>query len=70
MTSPEYAKLAEARIAQQGRIIAALRKAIAPFADIALARDADEAAPDMIEGPDLAITPEQVRAARLAHDQS
>jgi hypothetical protein len=70
MTDPEYVKLAEARIAQQGRIIAALRKAIAPFADIALARDSDESAPDMIDAPCLSVTPEQVRAARLAHEQS
>lgn len=39
-------------------------KALKPFADIALERDHDERAPDMISGPDLAITPAQVRAAR------
>jgi hypothetical protein len=64
----EYRRLAEERIAKQGRMLLALRKAIAPFADIGLARDADENAPDRIEGPDLAITPDQVRAARLAYD--
>lgn len=45
-----------------------LRKAIKPFADIHLARDADARADDMIEGPDLAITPTQVRAARKVFD--
>jgi hypothetical protein len=49
-------------------MLLALRKAIAPFADISLARDTDESAPDMIEAVDLAITPDQVRAARLAYD--
>jgi hypothetical protein len=66
----EYQKLAEERIAKQARLLLALRRAIAPFADISLARDTDETAPDRIEGPDLAITPDQVRAARLAHDDS
>ena len=64
----DYVKLAEERIAKQGRMLAMMRKAIAPFADISLARDTDESAPDMIEGPDLSITPDQVRAARLAYD--
>ena len=43
-----------------------LRRALKPFAEIALARDWTEAGPDMIEGPDLRITPRQVRAARSA----
>ena len=62
----EYQKLAEARIARQGRMLGRLRKAIKPFADIALAQDADTAAPDMIEAVDLAISPSDVRAAREA----
>ena len=43
-----------------------LRKALEPFANIALAQDGDKRAPDMIDGPDLSITPEHVRAARRA----
>lgn len=47
--------------------IKALREALAPFASISLLRDAypdDER--DCIEGPDLAITPNDVRRARTA----
>ena len=43
-----------------------LSDALTPFANIALARDQDDAAPDMIDGPDFAITPEQIRLARKA----
>lgn len=43
-----------------------LSAALEPFAAIALAQDADAAAGDMIDAPDLAITPNQVRAARKA----
>jgi len=42
------------------------RAALEPFANIALAQDGDKRAADMISGPDLAITPNQVRAARKA----
>lgn len=62
----EYQKLAEARIARQGRMLGRLRKAIKPFADIALAQDDDTASPDMIGAVDLAISPSDVRAAREA----
>lgn len=46
----------------------ALRTALIPFANINLVRDSDygTASPDMIDTPDLAITPNQVRAARDA----
>lgn len=44
----------------------AVRAALEPFANISLARDTDPSAPDMIEGPDLAITPNDVRRARAA----
>ena len=47
-------------------VIAALREALAPFAAIALVRDHDLTGEDMIDGPDLAITPGHVRAARRA----
>ena len=43
-----------------------LRNALEPFSNIGLAQDGDKRAVDMIEGPDLAITPAQVRAARRA----
>lgn len=43
-----------------------LRAALKPFSEIALARDWDKQAEDMIEGPDLTITPDQVRKARAA----
>lgn len=46
----------------------ALRNALEPFARIPLARDHDAKAPDMIEAPDLSITPTHVRAARSALD--
>lgn len=62
----EYFQLAEARIAQQGRMLAVVRNALRPFAKIGLAQDDDESRPDMIDGPDLAITPAHVRAARKA----
>lgn len=62
----EYMKLAEDRIAQQGRMLTAVRKALRPFAEIGLARDTDESADDRIDAVDLAITPKQVRAARKA----
>lgn len=49
-----------------------LRAALKPFADIALLQDGDhrQGLPDMIDGPDLAITSSQVRAARDALEQS
>ncbi len=43
-----------------------LREALTPFARIALARDANPNAPDCIDAPDLAITPDDVRRARKA----
>lgn len=45
-----------------------LLTALKPFAEIALLKDDDKrpGQPDMIEGPDLAITPAHVRAARSA----
>jgi hypothetical protein len=44
-----------------------LIKALEPFARISLIRDSDPGAlNDMIDGPDLAITPKQIRAARAA----
>lgn len=46
--------------------IAVLGLALVPLASVALVRDWDESGPDMIDGPDLAITPEHVRAARRA----
>ena len=42
------------------------RDALEPFARIALAQDGNKRAADMIDALDLAITPEQVRAARKA----
>jgi hypothetical protein len=47
-------------------LVTQLRAALEPFAAISLHRDAFPDGPDMIEGPDLAITPDQVRAARKA----
>jgi len=44
----------------------ALEDALAPFAAISLARDSDPSAPDMIDAPDMAITPNDVRRARAA----
>lgn len=45
----------------------AMREALKPFANISLIRDADPGAlNDMIDGPDLAITPKDVRRARAA----
>lgn len=43
-----------------------MREALKPFAEIALARDSMPAAPDMIDGPDIAITAAHVRRARAA----
>lgn len=48
--------------------ITGLEETLRPFAEIALARDDDASAADMISGPDLAITPAQVRAARRILD--
>lgn len=56
-------ELASARLRITG-----LEQTLLPFAEIALERDADPAAPDMISGPDLAITPAQIRAARRILD--
>ncbi len=44
----------------------ALEEALKPFAEIALYRDVRPDGPDMIDGPDLAITPTDVRRARDA----
>lgn len=41
-----------------------LRRALKPFAEIALERDADPRGADHIAAVDLIITPAQVRAAR------
>lgn len=65
---PEYITLAEGRIAQQAKMLSKLRKAIKPFAAISLVRDTRIGGPDMIEGPDLAVTSAQIRAAREAYD--
>lgn len=46
--------------------IAGMEEALRPFAEISLHRDESPQGPDMIEGPDLYITPTQVRAARSA----
>lgn len=46
--------------------IKGLRRALKPFANIGLLRDWDAKGEDMIDAPDLAITPRQVRAARKA----
>jgi hypothetical protein len=43
-----------------------MRHALQPFARISLRRDTDPTGPDMIEAPDLAITPNDVRRARRA----
>lgn len=48
------------------RTIVKLERALAPFARISLTHDTDPSGPDMIEGPDLAITPNEVRKARAA----
>lgn len=49
------------------RRIERLSHALAPLADVPLERDEDPACPDdRIAGPDLAITPAHVRAARSA----
>lgn len=45
-----------------------LKAALKPFANIALERDHDRKAGDMISGPDLSITPADVRRARAAMD--
>jgi len=52
----------QAAVDQAGK----MREALRPFADIALEQDHDPEAADMISGPDLAITPAQVRTARAA----
>lgn len=44
--------------------ITGLEHALRPFAHIALERDRDGSTDDMISGPDLAITPAEVRSAR------
>jgi hypothetical protein len=49
-------------------LINQIRVTIEPFANISLARDTDPSAPDMIEGPDLAITPDDVRCIRRLMD--
>lgn len=46
--------------------IEGLRAALKPFANIGLTQDGNKRAPDMIDGPDLSITPADVRAARCA----
>jgi len=46
--------------------IKTLREALAPFADIPLARDIDRKVPNRIETVDMSITPKQVHAARVA----
>jgi hypothetical protein len=46
-------------------LINQIRATVKPFADISLARDTDPSAPDMIEGPDLCITADDVRSVRL-----
>ena len=43
-----------------------LRRALKPFAEIGLVRDRDKAGNDMIDAPDLKITPKHVRTARRA----
>jgi hypothetical protein len=43
-----------------------LADALKPFARISLRHDTDPSGPDMIEAPDLAITPNDVRRARKA----
>lgn len=54
-----------ARLKRERDELSALRTALKPFADIALIRDTDPNGIDGIDGPDLAITPAQVRAARM-----
>ncbi|WP_398473600.1 hypothetical protein [Tardiphaga sp.] len=48
--------------------VTGLEHTLRPFADIALERDGDPASEDHISGVDLAITPQQVRAARTILD--
>lgn len=43
-----------------------LTRALRPFASIALVRDEQPGGKDMIDAPDLCITPRQVRRARKA----
>lgn len=43
-----------------------LREALRPFAQIALVRDNEPEAEDMIDAPDLCITPTMIRRAREA----
>jgi hypothetical protein len=59
----EIARL-KVEIASRNLRITGLEHTLRPFAHIALARDDDASAADMISGPDLAITPAEVRAAR------
>ncbi len=56
-----------ARITARCEVMA---KALRPFADIALCQDFDSAAADMIDMPDFAIVPNDVRTARMALPQS
>lgn len=48
----------------QAKALEEARAALKPFAGIALHRDHDLCGPDMIDGPDLNITPAEVRRAR------
>lgn len=59
MMSQSEIRLLEARLSRAER-------ALKPFAEIALTRDRTAKGDDMIDGPDLAITPTHVRAARKA----
>lgn len=52
--------------ADAAKAITALRLALEPFANIALEQDSNKRAQDMISGPDLSITPADVRKARAA----
>lgn len=63
----EIKKLA-ADLSREREKVAALVEALRPFANIALEQDGDKRRDDMISGPDLSITPKQVRAARSALD--
>jgi len=45
---------------------ARLRATLEPFGSISLVRDAHAAGPDMIDAPDLSVTPADVRRARIA----
>jgi hypothetical protein len=51
---------------QAAGLITAMWQALQPFARISLRHDTDPTGPDMIEAPDLAITPNDVRRARRA----